>query len=176
MKKKVLVLVLVAALVVGGVSGVVYANSNSHVPMTGQKLVGYGFYDEHYLAEIDGTLHLHTLFVFTNPDCVSDITIEQVSIFAFDGVVLYEGFLDREGPVTMEPHEANGIELQDYIGYQDLLMPVTVEIYWTGAEEGLPLTGWAQTGHGIFDKKGRLVQGAATETQMVNMKQILTTG
>ena len=39
MKKVIIAVVLAVALLAGGLGGFVYANSNSHVPMTGQKLV-----------------------------------------------------------------------------------------------------------------------------------------
>ena len=168
--KKLIIVLLAVVLVAGGLGGFVYAKDNS---LTGQKLVGYGFYDEHYLEELGGTLHLHTLFVFTNPDGVSEITIDRVSIFAFDGTVLEEWVPVGEDAI-LEPHEVGGVELHDHIGFQDFLMPVTVEIFWTASDEkGLPLIGWAQTGHSLFDEDENLIQGSATETQMVNMEQVL---
>jgi len=169
--KRIFTVLLAVVLVAGGLGGFVYAKDNS---LTGQKLVGYGFYDEHYLQAIGRTLHLHTLFVFTNPDSVSEITINRVFIFAFDGTVL-EWWVPVGDDAILEPHEVSGVELQNHIPFQDLLMPVTVEIFWTASDEkGLPLIGWAQTGHSLFDEAENLIQGSATETQMVNMEQKLT--
>ncbi len=151
--KRIFIVLLAVVLVAGGLGGFVYAKDNS---LTGQKLVGYGFYDEHYLEEIGRTLHLHTLFVFTNPDSVSEITIDRVSIFAHDGTVLEEWVPEGEDAI-LEPHEVGAVELHDHIEFQDLLMPVTVEIFWSGAKQGLPITGWAQTGQSLFEE-GSLVQ------------------
>lgn len=174
MRKVIIAILLAVVLLAGGLGGFVYASNSSHEPMTGQKLVGYGFFGEHYIAELGGTLHSHTMFVFTNPDGVSEITIDRVSIFAFDGTVLYEGPL-KPWPEEriMMPHEVDAVELHDYIEPQDLLMPVTVEIFWTCShKKGLPLTGWTQTGYSLFDD-GNLVEASVGENQMVNMAQAL---
>ena len=150
---------------------------DTHVPMTGQKLVGYGFFGGQYVEEFGGTVQAHTLFVFTNPDCVSEITIDRVSIFAFDGTVLYEDPLKVLKPgdedPNLEPHEVDAVELHDYIDPQDSLMPVTVEIFWTGAKKGLPLTGWTQTAYSIFDGDENLLEVCVGENPMVNVEQKL---
>ena len=173
MKRRTIAILLAAVLVAGGLGGFAYANNNLHEPMTGQKLVGYGFYGEHYIAELGGTLQLHTMFVFTNPDCVSKITIDRVFIFAYDGTILHE-MAPSGDDASLEPHEVDGVELHDYIDLQDLLMPVTVEIFWTCSHKnGLPLTGWTQTGYYTVDDEN-LVEGSVGETQMVNMNQVLT--
>lgn len=142
-----------------------------HEPMTGQKLVGYGFFGGQYIEELGGTLHSHTMFVFTNPDCVSEITIDGVFILDRDGNVLYEGALLGDDGI-IEPHEVQAVELHDYLAPGDL-NPVTVEIFWSGVEEGLPLTGWTQTGYYMFDGDGNIVMGSVGENQMVNMEQRL---
>ena len=171
--KKIIAIVLAVVLVVGGLGGLAYAQSNSHEPMTGQKLVGYGFFGMLELEEPDdATCDLHTLFVFTNPDCVSEIMIDRVSIFAFDGTVL-DTVLYEDPLKVLEPHEVDGVELHDYIDPQDPLMPVTVEIFWTGARKGLPLTGWAQTGYSIFDGDENLLEVCVGENPMVNVEQKL---
>ena len=174
MKKIIAIVLVVVLLVAGGIGGFVYANNNSY-PMTGQKLFGYGFYGEHYIEEIGRTVQLHTMFVFTNPDCVNEITIDGVFILNWDGAVLYEGYLlGFTEPVIIKPHEVNSVELHDYIDPQELLMPVTVEIFWAGSQKsGLPLTGWAQTGHLMFGGEENLVEGSVDENQMVNMEQKL---
>ena len=181
MKKLIIAVVLAVVLIAGGLGGFVYATNNSHEPMTGQKLVGYGFYGEFYLEELGETIQLHSMFVFTNPDGVSEITIDRVFIYRVDGEVLYDGPIIGQVPFKwtpytepMKPHEIRAVELHDYIGLQDLIMPMTVEIFWSGAKEGLPLTGWARTGNTIFDDAGNLVELSTTESQMVNMEQTLT--
>jgi len=175
MKKIIVMLLALVLLVIGGLGGFAYAQVNIEHPMIGQKLVGYGFFGEHYVEEIDRTVQLHTMFVFINPDCVNEITIDGVFILDWDGTVLYEGYLlGFTEPVIMKPHEVNAVELHDYIDPQELLMPVTVEIFWTGSQKsGLPLTGWAQTGHLMFDGEENLVEGSVDENQMVNMEQEL---
>ena len=169
-KKKIIGIVLAAVLVAGGLGGFAYAQSIEH-PMTGQKLVGYGFYGGQYIGELGGTLHSHTMFVFTNPDCVSKITIDGVFILDRDGNVLYEGALRGDDGI-IEPHEVQAVELHDYLEPGDL-NPVTVEIFWTKSRwRGLPLTGWTQTGYYTFDG-GNIVMGSVGENQMVNLRQRL---
>ena len=75
-----------------------------HQPMTGQKLVGEGFYGK--LDFAGTTVYHHPMFTFTNPDCVSEITIERVSIFDRYGTALYEGPL-KPYPAEriMKPHQ-----------------------------------------------------------------------
>ena len=145
-----------------------------HEPMTGQKLVGMGYLGEHYDEESDITFQLHTMFSFTNPDGVSEITIDRVSIFAFDGTVLYEGPLKpgTEERIMM-PHEVDAVELHDYLEPADLI-PVTVEIFWSWTDkEGLPLIGWQLTTIGIQDAEGNPIEMTSSESQMVNMEQVL---
>ena len=181
--KKLIAVVLAVVLVAGGLGGLAYAQTNGHEPMTGQKLVGYGFYGTHDLEELDdATYDLHTMFTFTNPDGVSEISIERISIYAEDGKVMYEGPLlhpDGKTPWTepMEPHETRfviafppGIPM-----LPDLTMPlnaIIIEIFWSWTEEeGLPLTGWQQSGCLRSDAEGNLIDvGVVWEAQMVNME------
>ena len=155
-------------------------------PMTGQKLIGFG------QAMPLGDIFFGTVFMFTNPDCVSEITIEQVSIIALDGTVIHEGeLLDNEGiPLpqqTLGPHEGGTIPLQLYvaryygIGPQDFRdYPPgtgggTVEIFWTWTDkEGLPLTGLSVTVISELDEEGSIIGTAAGwSIEMVNMEQVL---
>ena len=122
----------------------------------------------------------------TNPDCVSEITIEGISVFAYDGTVVYEGPLrvkvDHEWEVYTGPVRPHQL-LQSSLEYYDLPeltreveMQYTVEIFWTWTDKkGLPLTGWvpiftikrdASTGDLIDLEFGGVVQ-------MVNMEQEL---
>ena len=151
MKKIIIAVVLAVVLVAGGLGGFVYANNNSHEPMTGQKLVGGGG------CSADEDAFFETVIQFTNPDCVSEITIEQVSIVKEDGTVIHEGkLLDREGydwPMPLGPHEGGIIVLRDYVAWHDEELDpedfrdfppggYTVEIFWTKShQQGLPLTG-----------------------------------
>ena len=107
-----------------------------------------------------------------NPDCVNEINIDRVSILTFNGEVLHEGALHGDDGI-IEPHGVDAVELQDYIDPQDPIMPVTVEIFWTGDNNnGLPLIGWTQTGYSLFEG-GNLVAVTVGENQMVNMEQEL---
>jgi len=174
--KKIIAVLLAVVLIAGVIGGFVYASNNSH-PMTGQKLVGYGFFGTHELEEIgeleDATYDLHTMFTFTNPDCVSEITIDGVFILDRYGSVLYEGALLGDDGI-LEPHEVQAVELHDYLDLPRDIDPVTVEIFWTWTDKkGLPLIGWALTAYALFDKEGNLVETSIGENQMVNMKQKL---
>ena len=180
--KKIIAVVLAVVLVAGGLGAVACATANEYEPMPKQKLVGMGFYGTEPFG--DETLVFTPMPVFTNPDCVSEITIDRISIFAEDGEVMYEGPLlhpDGETPWTepMEPHETRFI-----IAFPpgmpmlpDLTMPlnaITIEIFWSRAEEGLPLTGWQHCGCRRFDAEGNLIDlGVIWEIQMVNMEQVL---
>jgi len=185
--KKVIAIVLAAVLVVGGVGSFAYANSSLHdEAMTGQKLVGSGAYCS-FPLEVNGTRDfIGSSFAITNPDCVSQITIDRVSIFDTWGELIYEGDLLPLSDGTpqsglMKPHETRGIQLaeyipEDYTTVSEAELTFTVEIFWTRSdEEGLPLTGWvtshivkrdAMTGELIEIKLGGT-------TQMVNMEQKL---
>ncbi len=143
-----------------------------HQPMTGQKLVGQGFFGERYDEESNATFQVHTMFSFTNPDGVSEVTIDHVSILDRYGAALYEGPLLGDDGI-LKPHEVQAVELHDYLESGDL-NPVTVEIFWTGShQQGLPLTGWQLTTIGIQDAEGNLIEMTSSETQMVNMVQVL---
>ena len=156
-----------------------------HEPMTGQKLVGQGVCMEWTWPGEPYVNHADTAFFLTNPDCVSEITIENICVFAYDGTVVYEGLLrvkvDDEWEVytgPLKPHQT----LQTSLSYYDLPeleyeveMWYTVEVFWNGAKEGLPLTGWAASWN-VVREAGN---GEAIDiimwgtTQMVNMEQVL---
>ena len=180
MRKSIIGVLLAVVLVAGGLGGIACAQANKYEPMPEQKLVGMGFYGTEPFG--DETLVFTPMSVFTNPDCVSEITIDRISIFAEDGEVMYEGPLlhpDGKTPWTepMGTHETRFI-----IAFPpgmpmlpDLTMPlnaITIEIFWSSTEEGLPLTGWQQCGCRRFDAEGNLIDlGVIWEIQMVNMEQ-----
>ena len=149
-----------------------------------QKLVGLGSYAPSF--EMEGAhCNLNSGFILTNPNCISDITIERVCVFAYDGTVVYEGpFLHwrEETPwlEPMKPHETRESELAQYVSdfewpsESEEWMMFTVEIFWT-TKGGLPLTGWVGT---AIIKRDATTQALidieyAGATQMVNMEQEL---
>jgi len=183
MRKLTTVIVLATVLIAGGLGCFALASNDSHVPMTGQKLVSLGG------CMLDGHTLVETVVTFTNPDCVGEITIERISIIAESGTVIYEGqLLDREGsplPQTLGPHEVGTIVLRLYISRYYGFPPgdfkefpvqqYTVEVFWTGSDNtGLPLIGWAVTQLLEVDEDGNRVGRAGGWTiQMVNMEQKL---
>ena len=168
--RKIIAIVLAVVLVAGGLGGFAYAQG-THQPVTGQKLVG--------VAQLGKTPTGHTsigVFRFTNPDCVSEIAIQQVSIMRGDGTVIYEGpylatKIDEDGSISrtpiygpMKPHGIRVVRL-DYLmknpdaadpdrwltreeAWELNIAPYTLEVFWTGTKQGCPLTGWAETGMG----------------------------
>ena len=155
-----------------------------HEPMTGQKLVSFGVHAEwSYPGETDVN-HLSTGFIVTNPDGVSEITVERISVFAFDGTVVYEGPLrvkvDHDWEVytgPLKPHETLQTGLE-YYNLPELTREVemiyTVEIFWTWTDkEGLALTGWATSSNVVRDAETdeaiEIIMWGTT--QMVNMEQ-----
>jgi len=178
-RRSIIGVLLAVVLVAGGLGGVACGQANKYEPIPEQKLLGMGFYGTEPFDE--GTVLFRPMFVFTNPDSVSKITIDHISIFAEDGEVMYEGPLlhsDGRTPWTepMEPHETRFVIAfpEGMPMLPDLTMPlnaITVEILWSSIDEGLPLTGWQQSGCLRFDAEGNLVDaGAVWETQMVNME------
>jgi hypothetical protein len=182
--KKIIVILSVVALVVAALGGFVYAQDSLHEPMTGQKLVGWS------PCMVDADIYFEGILLFTNPDCVSEITIEQLSIIAHDGTVIHEGeLLDREGnplPQTLGPHGVGSIVLSDYVARYYELDPCdyrafppggyTVEIFWTKSDKkGLPLIGSSITNTLTLEEGTNVIigQAAGWSTEMVNMEQVL---
>jgi len=187
--KKIAFLVLTLVLIAGALGGFAYAQSQeTHQPMVGQKLVGWGLFGNAPGA-IPGTI-FNTILVLTNPDCVSQITINRISVIAGNGTLIYEGPpLDFTGNATatlLGPHQSISTELTDYYlplpaDFRDFPLGGlhTVEVSWTGAKGGLPLTGWSYTLTANFDSgTGQIIQNLSTTaaTQMINMTQTLTKG
>ncbi len=153
-------------------------------PMTRGKLVGQGSYAE---WEDDG-IHklLNAGFILTNPDGVSEITVDRISVFAYDGRLVYEGpFLKWREEIPwdepMKPHETRQSDLDQYVsGFEwpsesEVWMNFTIEIFWTKSHsEGLPLIG--SVGSMIIrrDSDGHLIElELAGTTQMINVEQKL---
>jgi len=196
--KKIIVILLAVVLVAAGLGSLAYANSNSHVPWRGDKLIGTSpFGTDQYSADEHRTMHAS--FIFTNPDCVNKIKIGGISIIRGDGTVIYEGPLlwqrHEDGEIvestivdwSMEPHDIWSVVLMCYMpdpGDPDhewmsldeaLAQPLaqyTVEISWgVHRKGGLPLIGKVQTIKRTVEF-GEVME-SAFGTQMVNMEQAL---
>ena len=166
MKKIIAILLAVVLLVAGGLGGFAYA-TNGHTPMTGQKLIGTGM-----LGSAVG-VYWETVFTFTNPDCVGEITIDRISIIRSDGTVIYE---DTPWLEPIKPHGVRTIELDEYIEEPETLPPdiYTVEIFWTKShKKGLPLIGSSMTV--VLELEGVQITGITGwyANEMVNMEQEL---
>lgn len=126
MKKKILLIVLVVCLVIGGIGGVIYANGE-HEPMKGEKLVGLALMGTvPNRANNLGKYEYYPIFQVTNPDCSSPITIKGLSIIKQDGTTMYQGPLVspliypegadsyREIIDTILPHQVIKFQLPHY--------------------------------------------------------------
>ena len=162
MKKRIILIVLALALVIGAVAGgLVYAQVE-HQPMTGNKLVGTAMLGTLAQETGDVTFYWTGIFAINNPDCVHNINIERLSIIKDDGSVVYEGDLlqcgeyvndPRQSVTNLQPHEqvfiplnwwmpdgAGGWLSPDETSSQDM-QGYTVEILWSGARKGLEISG-----------------------------------
>ena len=193
--KKIIVIVLAVMVLTGGLGGFAYAQVQ-HEPMTGSKLIGIGRVGT---FQEGATTHIfRSRFAFTNPDCVSEITIDRISIIKADGTVIYEGPLLRQvvgggevvnsfpWPNPLGPHQSRFIVLSlyfpdpgdpdhDWMSKQEALSQehngYTVEIFWTKSNRrGLPLIG-----HGATVKNTLLPSGdeeiSGYRNEMFNMNQ-----
>ena len=180
MRKLIIGVLLAVLLVAGGLGGVACTPANEYELTPEHKLVGMGFYGTEPFG--DETLVFTPTFAFMNPDSVSKITIEHISIFGENGEVWYEGTLlhwREKTPWTepMQPHETRFFHafppvmpmLPDLTGP---LNAIAVEIFWSWTdEEGLPLTGYHHSGCRRFDAEGNLIDlGFVLEMHMVNME------
>ena len=193
--KKIVFLVIAVVLIAAAVGGFAYAQSqNAHQPMVGQKLVGWGPLGQDIgPGDTPNRLNYGRLLI-TNPDCVSEITIDRISIMAGNATVIYEGELllpDGSEKTILKPHETAVIDLASYFILKgiihdpnDLLsypMPpetCTVEVSWAGSKGGLPLTGWAWMATATYDDNGSIIESVSTSalSQMINMTQLVTKG
>lgn len=184
-------IVLLATMVAGGVYAV-----GDHQPMKGDKLIGAGFEGT---FELPGTPAMpvqtrYARYRITNPNCLDDITIEQVSIIRSDGTVMYEGpfmetlpFVSPSSPLgwdverqvktePMKPHESRFIFPQFLMTDSitgEWVHPILVamgpmSIYTVEikwtTKGKYPLIGWQQQ---LEIRDG---QHTVSESPMVNMK------
>ena len=168
--KRVAMILVAITLVLGGLGGFAYAQT--HEPVVGEKLIGYGPFGN-LINEHSGEKEvLYTLFTFTNPDCKRDIIIERVSIIKADGTCIY----DDQPFTTMKPHSVRLIRLVDYLGDASSISNpcrfYTVEVSWSARSKCLPLTG-----HAVVFQKNSLPSSeepytmSKTRVPMENVKQ-----
>jgi len=144
-----------------------------HEPMIGQKLITPGYHGRHEpVIGFEGIYEFWTLFHITNPDCVSEIAIDRISILDSYGRAIYDG---APWPEPMKPHESRSFTTYDYVPEGTGEWMYTVEILWTWTDrEGLPLTGWAYHVTEKMDNEGSVIEFTCESvTPMVNMEQKL---
>ena len=148
--KKIIIALLVAVVLAGVTGGAIYA-VGEHQPIAGHKLIGFGgrgtidtITDNRYLRVISGAQ-----FIVTNPACSKSITIERVQVMDQDGIVIFAEGPGTYGPFTDEiidipeellPHQVWKFRLRDLISSTEPVAPYTVEIDWKGAAD-TPLIG-----------------------------------
>lgn len=179
MRKLIIVILLVTVLIFGGLGGFAYAQVNGHEPMTGHKLISWG-----EMGTLPSGDQVSFFAWFTNPDCVSDITIDRISIIRSDGEVIFEGKpseLPPFGPPVPPP------PFPDVLGpYQTLkLAPIFCYIPdgsggWLSPEEGLALPASIYTleiFYSVSPKDGLPligeIVGDGSSRPMADMEQVL---
>jgi len=192
--KKLIIIVLAVVLLAGLGGGYAYAQT-VHQPMVGEKLIGFG---PSGIAPGNQAFIMATEFFLTNPDCVSEITINRISVIKADGTPIYEGPLlvgmqGEEFTGTLKPHQIVDAFLPYYIivyelGYDPNNLPstnpkdywpdlgyYTFEVSWTGSKVGLPLIGSSWEVTTSEDTEGNYtIPSTSAKSQMVNMSQVLT--
>lgn len=170
MKRKVILLAFIAALVLGIVGGgVAYAvDGVVHQPFYGDKLVGTITTGES--VETFGTLQFGGHATITNPDCVNAIEITRLSLLDMAGNVIMEGppadFTDF--PETLGPHQSLLLPIAPDVGAE--LQVATLEIAWEARRGTCPLTGTVFQGVFLLTDE-TLDQFTVAATEMVNLSQ-----
>lgn len=160
MKKKIILVMLALALVIGGVAGgVAYAQIDHNSPK-GSKLTGLGLYGlgadpSEATEDLVGGFFWGTEFRITNPNCYKTLYLMYVSITDADGNVCLQGTPDLWGlPKEIGPHDILFFELElpggppPIIGDAGIPHAYTVELTWQGRADR-DLIGWAQP-YGVY--------------------------
>jgi len=176
MNKIIAITLALMVLATGGIGGLVYAQSGEHEPILGHKLVGAGVYG--VTTGEEGSHRSTSIFTLTNPDCVSSIDLEQISLFDQDGNILYEGqlLLPEGGVLTMlNPHETYVATFSLYLGASPSPgIAVSMEIFWSWSqEEGLPLIGQRRIIFYDIDASGNIIVSRGFEVSLVHLEQEL---
>jgi hypothetical protein len=191
--KKLIIISLAVVLLSGALGGFAYAKTTTHQPMVGQKLIGWG---PSGIAPGNKSFIMATEFFLTNPDCVSNITINKIAIIKSDGTPIYEGPLlvgmqGEEFTNPLTPHQVVDAFLPYYIIVYELgidpqnppstnpkdywpdLGYYTFEVSWTGNRAGLSLMGSSWQVTTSEDPEGNYtIPSTSALAQMVNMTQI----
>jgi hypothetical protein len=196
MNKRIILILLAVAVVIGAVAGGITYAQMEHQAMKGSKLVGTAWLGTKARDTGNITFVWTGTFGINNPDCVNDINIERLSIIKDDGSVVYEGDLlqcgedvnDPRQPVTiLQPHEqlfipldwwmpdgAGGWLTADEASSQDM-RGYTVEILWSGERKGLEISGYVESTQITFfhDPQGGVVDVdvSSSRIQMQNLIQ-----
>jgi len=195
--RKTIIIAIAVLLLLSILSGVVYAQSISHEPMKGQKLLGVGPLGINDLG--GATRQDICTFYFTNPNCEDEITIERIALIREDGKVIYEGpfiWLRRdpdtgevieEIPIIapMKPHQMRYVVLWRFMKDPDATNPdrwlteqeaqnlpghgYTLEVMWSGSKQDQPLIGWVER-HVTFILTDGSIEISQISEQMINMK------
>ena len=137
--KKFIVILLAVVVVAAGLGGFAYAQT--HEPINGQKLIGYG---PHGHGQGNPDISLTTMFSLSNPDCKREITLDQISIVKSDGTEYEVNLLDD----TLQPHETIPIRLISVLPPETMQQEArfyTLEVSWSAHRRCLPLIGHVVT-------------------------------
>ena len=169
MKKVIVIMLALIALVLAGFAGFAYASAE-HQALKGQKLLGIGGQGTGENPMGLETIY-NTVFHITNPDCKKTITIDRVCIIKKDGSVIYDSLAEPlPWPETMEPHRIYGLPLGGYIPEETDLASYTVEITWSG--KGLSLAGWSTHYRAVnLEHEKEVVEMMWSRSQMLNLRQ-----
>ena len=177
MKKRIILIVLALALVIGAVAGGITYAQMEHPQMTGSKLFTQG-----PVGEIDlgiDSIRYETRLGITNPDCKHPIYIDHLSILYGNGTSLYEGDLYHFGGIgipnqkvtSLQPHETVSMRLSQWTdGIDAPAQGYTVEVFYTAWRKGLPLVGTVFTERTNYFGDGTSTF-AISQVQMENMTQ-----
>jgi hypothetical protein len=167
MKKRIILIVMALALVIGALAGGITYAQMEHQPIYGNKLVGT--LTVGYTIEPQGKLNFAGHFVITNPDCLHDIIITRLAVLDTSGDVIMEGPPgDLDFPVVLGPHQSVFIPVELDLG--PVCEVITAEIAWEAKKGTCPLTGVAYQAS-FWEVDDIIEQSGLAATPMVNFKQ-----
>jgi hypothetical protein len=165
--------ILLVAVLISIVAGVIFAGLAYAAPSstTSTKLVGLGL-----VGYSDSTVDrgYETRIVITNPNTVSTINIDRVRIYNTGGDIVYEedfflNIFGSEEVTTLPPHKMVGARLSLWTGGENNApQSYTVEIFWSGGRNVLPLMGKISQYYTTTWEDGQITE-AIGELAMENM-------